>query len=846
MKYITKLLCVLLCIAVVLPSSQVAFASVDEKSEMIVDAEEKIYCEATIDQEFSGNAVLVVLDKKTGAINKTHDRKFFGSAKIANQIADVVDLTAIPNFETEKIGNDMLLQIDETNFRQILKLVLKTDDKENVLQVIRELEKIDGIVYAGPNYTCAKPAATFSNDTDLDTQWWLSNIQITEAWDITTGNVNVCVGVIDSGIAAHDDLSDNVGVGWDFVNNNNITTDDPTGHGTHVAGIIGAVSNNGIGNPGVAWNVTLVPLQIINSENSASTADTIEAITYAMNHNIPILNHSWWNYPNDIALKEAIAHYPGLYVCIAGNAGKDIDTQPNYPASFCCANMISVANIRDDDTLAGSSNFGDTTVHLAAPGTNITSTHLNSRYVSMTGTSMAAPFVTGVAALIYSIRPDLSAVEIKSLILNNVDEVEGLDDKCITGGRLNAYKAVRAATEPQTFTGDVNGDGRGDMILSRRINGKRAITTYLGQSNGSFGNPITTQSTRNFVYTDPAFVGDFNGDGLTDMVVHWSNNNYRQLLVYISKGNGQFNEGVNLSSTRFHDPDQLPCKFFVADVNGDSCDDFVVHYRNTSGKRCALVYIGKTTAPYFSDATSDALISNNIYYHEDPVYMGDFNGDGYADMMVQWKGENEMRQLLVYKGNTNGTFSTGVNLASTRAHKPGQYPNKYFIADVDGDNKDDYIVHWRNANGYRHNLVYKGKTASPYVTDATTDALESTNIYKVDDPVFVGDINGDGCADMIVHWELNGYRQFLIYTAKNDGTYNAAIRQSTSNQHNPVLFAGSFYVADVNGDGRDDFVVKWRNGTVINYLTYLGTTSGSFSAPVRTTPTIPIPYYIES
>lgn len=841
-----KRVCALLCIAIFLSSALPVNAQNRESADTTIGAvDEKVYCNATIDQDFEDNSVLVILDRNIGAINKIHEKSFFGEIEIAN----IVDLTAMPDYENQKHSNDVLAQVDEANFRQILKLELSASGKECVLSAISELEKIDGIVYAGPDYTYAIPSATVSDDLILSDQWWFSNIEIVEAWDITTGSNTVRVGVIDSGIASHSDLNANVGVGWDFANNNSVTTDDPNGHGTHVAGIIGAVANNGIGVPGTAWNVTLIPLQIINENGSSSSSITIAAITYAMNNNIPIVNHSWGGYTNDSALKEAIAHYPGLYVCSAGNDGEDRDTHPNYPSSFGCANMISVANCTENDSLyegIGPSSYGRNTVHLAAPGTDITSTYLNNQYVSFTGTSMAAPFVAGVAALIYSIRPDLSAAEIKSLILNNVDEVESLEDKCITGGRLNAYKAVRAATEPQTFTGDVNSDGRSDMILSRRINGKRAITTYLGQSDGSFGNPITTQSTRNFMYTDPAFVGDFNGDGLTDMVVHWSNNNYRQLLVYISKGNGKFNEGVNLSSTRFHDPDQLPCKFFVADVNGDGCDDFVVHYRNTSGKRCALVYKGKTTAPYFSDATSDALVSNNTYYHEDPVYMGDFNGDGCSDMMVQWKGENEMRQLLVYKGNTDGTFSTGVNLASTRAHKPGQYPSKYFITDVDGDGKDDYIVHWRNSYGYRYNLVYKGKTASPYVTDATTDALESTNSYKVDDPVFVGDINGDGRSDMIVHWELNGYRQFLIYTAKNDGTYNTAIRQTTSNQHNPVQFAGSFYVADVNGDGRDDFIVKWRNGSSINYLTYLGTASGSFSDAVRTTPSLTIPYYNES
>ena len=126
------------------------------------------------------------------------------------------------------------------------------------------------------------------------------------------------------------------------------------------------------------------------------------------------------------------------------------------------------------------------------------------------------------------------------------------------------------------------------------------------------------------------------------------------------------------------------------------------------------------------------------------------------------------------------------------------------------------------------------------------DAITSTNTYVETDPVFVGDVNGDGRADMIVHWENGGYRQLLIYPANADDTYGSPIRYSTSNQHNPNMFAGTFLVADVNGDGRDDFIVKWRNGSNTEFLTYCGTAGGSFLAAVRTTPLNSIPYYNEN
>lgn len=835
MKNFLKAISIVLCLLIMYTSSAVIYIADDEvyieQSENIID--EKIYCNATLEEEFADNRVLVVLDKKVGSINKKHKKSFFGLGGISN----IKDLTEIQE------RKDNTLTVDEETFRQIIQLELPTHSKKNVLNVIKWLEKIEGIVYAGPDYIIGN-AETETNDVRFIEQTDLANIQIQEAWDITTGSTAVRVGVIDSGIASHPDLNDNVVEGWDFFNNNNVTTDDTDGHGTHVAGIIGAVGNNGVGIAGTAWNISLVPLQVTYDGRHSFLSDEIEAITYATNNNIPILNYSRETSWYSTAFKQAVANYPGLFICAAGNGKLNLDTSKYYAASYDLRNMISVANVTNTEMLVESSNYGKNVVHLAAPGNWILSTVLEEGYATKNGTSMAAPRVTGVAALIYSIRPDLSPLEIKELIMNNVDQIDSLSDKCITGGRLNAYKAVLAATEPQTFTGDVNGDGRSDVILSRNNNGKRALTVYLGKEDGSFKDPITTKSTRNFFYDDPAFIGDFNGDGLTDVVIHWSKNNYRQLLVYISNGDGTFSEGKNLASTRFHDPLQFPCTFLVTDVNGDGRDDFIVHYRTLDGKRNALVYTGTASAPYLIDATTNALESDNTYFENDPVFVGDFNGDGCSDMLVHWVNSFSKRQLLIYKGNRDGTFSAGVNLSSSRDHKPESYPTKFFVADVNGDGKDDFVVHYRNSNGKRCNLVYKGKATDPYLSDALTDALVSTNNYVESDRVLIGDVNGDGRDDMIVQWANSSKkRQLLVYTAKSDGTYNAGVNYSTSNTQDATIYAGTFRIGDVNGDGRDDFIVKWKKDDENRFLTYRGTTTGTFSAAVRTVPSIAIPYY---
>lgn len=835
--------------------------STDESEVVLQD--QKVYSNATIDQKFADNRVIVVMDGNVGSINRRYSLDFFDISEIES-VSDLTEIKLSSELDTNntsttlaKTGDEeatvLTSKINVESYRQILLINLTTRSKQNVLDVIKKLEIMEGVVYAGPDYSSGQPGL-IPDDTAYVNQWGLSKISASDAWDISTGSATVRVGVMDTGIADHPDLGENIIEGWDFFNENAITDDDDDGHGTHVAGIIGAISDNNTGISGVAWNVSIVPLQIVNDSGHSYVSDVIQAITYATNNNISIINHSWWNYLNDFAFKTAIANYPGLYVCIAGNAGNDIDLSPNYPASFKTENMISVANTTSNDVLyeyvhpedgPKGSNYGKDTVHLAAPGTNIYSTYLDSGYAFNTGTSMAAPYVAGAAALIKSCRPYLSAEEIKELILDNVDVVDALEGKCITGGRLNAYKAVLAATEPPTLTGDVNGDGRDDVILSRGVNGNRAITVYLGQSNGKFSEPITSQTVKKFYYNTPTYVGDFNGDGCTDVLIHWENNGRRQLLVYISQGDGTFYAGSNLASARNHNDNLFPCSFYVADVNGDGKDDFVVHYRNTSGYRCALVYKGKATGPFLVDATTDALVTSDPYYSNEPVYTGDFNGDGCADLVVHQTTDDGKRQLCIYIGNTIGTFNAGVNLTSTRGHNPADYPTKNFVTDVDGDGKDDFVVHWKNHSSDRSNLVYKGKSASPYLIDATTDALSSTNNYIETDPVYVADVNGDGRSDMVVHWVNNsGYRQLLIYIANSDGTYNDAIRHSTTNPHNSALYSETMVVADINGDGRDDFVVKRRNERdSVQFLTYLGTASGAFSSTVTTTPTTFIPYF---
>jgi large repetitive protein len=325
-------------------------------------------------------------------------------------------------------------------------------------------------------------ADVIPNDSHFAKLWALDNtgagggtpdadIDAVEAWDKTTGNVSVVIGIIDTGIDyKHQDLQGNIWenaaeangkknvdddnngyvddiCGWNFYSNTANPRDDHS-HGTHVAGTIGARGNNGKGVSGVSWNVKMVPLKFLGSMGSGSTSGAIAAISYA--NRIPNLiatNNSWGGGGFSQALKDAIdeaAQRDILFIAAAGNNATNIDITPSYPASYNCPNMIAVAATDRNDELAGFSNYGKRTVHIGAPGDEIYSSVLKNKYASYRGTSMAAPHVTGTCVLLKSLFPQLSMLQVKDKILTMSDPKPSLTTKTITGARLNANGSMTA------------------------------------------------------------------------------------------------------------------------------------------------------------------------------------------------------------------------------------------------------------------------------------------------------------------------------------------------------------------------------------------------------------------
>ena len=290
----------------------------------------------------------------------------------------------------------------------------------------------------------------------LDYQWALDKISIRDAWNLEKGSDSVKVGVIDTGIDFyHPDLRNNMDEDllMDF-SGSNMPYIGHSGHASMVAGIIGAETNNGIGIAGVCWNVKMVSLKIQDS------TEATEAINYAEKNKIPIINISW-QFAADDNLKKAIDNYSGLIVIAAGNdnANLDLDTESWY--QYDNDNIILVGSTNCDDEKSTFSNYSKTIVDIFAPGgeknatdkkKGIFTTTDHYGYTVVNGTSLSAPFVAGVAALLLSKYPTMSALKLKSAIMHNVDRIDGLRDLCVSGGRLNAYSTLLNPYKEHSFT----------------------------------------------------------------------------------------------------------------------------------------------------------------------------------------------------------------------------------------------------------------------------------------------------------------------------------------------------------------------------------------------------------
>lgn len=416
--------------------------------------------EAEVLVKFKSNVSLADINKITAKYND----------RVEDEIETVKGLVAIDDLDNanpEKVAEQYsqmsdLVDYAEPNFE------IKLDDPSQVVNP-KDLLKRDNDLADGPN------------DPMFAEQWALNNvgqnggkqkadIAALMAWAKTKGNKKVVVAVLDTGVDyTHNDLITNMWIRPDnvpaykddelgtindlhgFNANDNLSDPmDENGHGTHCAGVIGAEGDNNEGIAGINWQVEIMPLKFLGRGGFGSTKDAIEAINYAVDRkrngvNVRVISASWGSTQYSKALEDAIraAGEEGiLFVAAAGNDSTDNDKRPHYPSNYKLPNVISVAALDRNDNLASFSNYGAKTVHIAAPGKDILSTWLKDSYREVSGTSMATPQVSGVAALILSTDPNMSVAKLRERLLKSVDKVDSLSGKVETSGRLNAAKAL--------------------------------------------------------------------------------------------------------------------------------------------------------------------------------------------------------------------------------------------------------------------------------------------------------------------------------------------------------------------------------------------------------------------
>lgn len=359
-------------------------------------------------------------------------------------------------------------------------------DNADAASIVAQYSGLPEVEYAEPNFeinleeTAEGPLVpVLPHDPQFNDQWALANsgqrggkqgadISATLAWATTTGTDKLVVAVLDTGVDyTHEDLMENMWVrpatmapyhdnelgtiddlnGFNAIDSASDPMDD-NGHGTHCAGIIGAEGENNIGIAGVNWKVQIMPLKFMNSGGFGTTKDAIEAINYVINRkkagvNVRIISASWGSTQKSRALGDVIRKaYENdiLFVAAAGNSSVDNDRTPHYPSSF--PNVMSVAALDRHDQLASFSNWGVKSVMVAAPGVDILSTWLGNEYEEKSGTSMATPVVSGVAALILANNPRMSVDDLHKRLMDSTDPIIALKGKTVSGGRINAAKAL--------------------------------------------------------------------------------------------------------------------------------------------------------------------------------------------------------------------------------------------------------------------------------------------------------------------------------------------------------------------------------------------------------------------
>ena len=638
---------------------------------------------------------------------------------------------------------------------------------EEVRTICAQLKKDPDVDYAQPNYiyqSCSDP-----NDPEFPDQYAHQLIQMSAAWDISTGSHDVVVAVIDTGVDVnHPDLKDNIWVnpgeipdngldddengyiddihGWNFEDDNNEVTPevdfwlDILGHGTQVAGVIAAVGNNGEGVSGINWQCSIMALRLSLDITSAEVA---VALDYASANGAHVLNMSFgaddFGPDGDIIVKEAIDNAFAQGVLLTASAGNADTTKPTYPAAYY--NVMAVASTNGEDIKTGHSSFG-TWVDITAPGTDIVTTDLDGEYIATAGTSFSSPYVGAVGALVLAHRPGLTHVEVRAILENTTDPVYYGDVNPNLGyigtGRVNAYKALLAAdqrhplgeiVEPrqeQIFESDVN-----DIPIVLFVHGDSYQIEYT-----QYGNEDWQLLDENSAPIEP------NG------LVH---------LSFTKPGAGVFELRLSVTTEGFTHVD-----------------------RKTFGLELA-----SSQAPWpIPEEGEDA----DDWYLGSPLCL-DVDGDGRNEIVeasIMWSDFDYMGTITIWKDD--GTALDGWPAALGENIWDSLIASGMAVGDIDGDGDYEIVV----VDDY--NVMATAlhvETGEVVDGDWPVDVGSYWYAYIIGDPI-LADLDGDGDSEIIVALDEESRDSDGLYAIQGDGTFLWQRRYTSE---------GPMSVADFDGDG---------------------------------------------
>ncbi len=760
---------------------------------------------------FAPGSLIVKFKKSAGITTENQALKYF-----TNKVG--VSLKNIPTVATKLIKKQTK---DAFGLDRIF--ALRLDSSADILDLVGQYKGDKNIEYAEPNYIAH--TKSIPNDPLYSNQWAHSNMQSADGWSIETGTSSVVISIIDTGVDYnHEDLARNIWVnrgedinhngvvdpgdfngidddgngyvddirGYDFVNleqygyqsycntsedcieedNNQM---DFNGHGTHVSGIAAAVSNNNVGIAGTCWNCKIMPLRAgwsdVNGFGSLLYTDIIQAIYYAANNGAKVINMSFGG-GNSQAQKDALDYAYNQGIVLVAAAGNDISNLKSYPAGL--DNVVSVSAINSDNSPAWFTNYGSW-VDIAAPGVSILSTLPNNNYASWSGTSMATPYVAGLAGLVLSKNQNLTNEQVRNVLRTGVIDPNSAN-KYVGNGIVNIFKALQINSVPVANLSS----SLDDLILS----GNKTIN----------------------------IIGTAGGNNFTNYILEYGQGAYPTNWLLVSQGSSSVSSGL-LGIFNTNVVPQIDGYTFRLksrdNLGGDSIDKVFLSIDKNL----------KEGWPYLLSESQTAFVGSLT-----PA-VGDVDKDGTQDIII-----HALTGEYVFDGS--GNLKSGW---PTPFHNPSYWTNAQTpsasVSDLDGDGnkevittlRDYYLYNIPSDRSYCFNVYSSvGQFKEGWPRGCNQD-INTVNDGANFAPI-ISDLNNDGRMELIgVSYSYQG-RSTKIQVFNSDGSY--FMNWPYEFPGGDVLHGGydlygheTLAVADVDRDGKKEIIGIFRKSdTDTKYL----------------------------